>query len=167
MNKITRLHVRFINDVDLAISVMRQAAEWLQVTGKNPSAHWRHGVLNRTYLLEHADPGDFIVGLVDNKPAVAALLQDNERNQSWVSIDGKVPKQALYIHWLCVARNYSGKNLPDAIVRYAAQTSKHRNLKLLRLDTASDKPRLMQIYGTMGFSLMGVSDGTAFFQRNV
>ena len=163
--------LKILQDVDQAIFVMHSAGKWLEESGKSPSMWWKPQNMNRDFLLQHAEPNEFYAVLVDGKPAAAEILQDNQRNQSWKGIDGDWQKSALYIHWLCVDREFSGRNLPKILINFAAQQAKKRNLKLLRLDTNADETKLRKIYEDLGFSLMGAEQEahqkTAFYQKTV
>ena len=167
MNKISNQSVIFTQNIDQAIAVMKSAGQWLQDSGKNPNEWWQVKNLNHEFLLKHAEPDEFYVGLIKRKPAVASILQDNERNQSWKSVDGNKSKLALYIHWLCVDRQFAGMNLPEAMMNFSHEEAKKRNLPLLRLDTETDKPILRKLYENLGFTLMGIEGHTAFYQKVV
>ena len=98
-------------------------------------------------------------------------MQETERNQSWKSIDGDHPKSALYIHWLCVHRNFASQGLSDKMIEFAEQEANKRGFKLLRLDTLADEPKLCQLYERLGFQLVGTEKEeehhTAFFEKNL
>lgn len=105
--------IKIIQDMDQAIGVMRSVGTWMKESGKNPSKWWLLKNLNRTFLLRHAKEDEFYVGLVNGIPAVAAALMLIENNSDWKSIDADHPQRALYIHWLCVERQFAGRNLPN------------------------------------------------------
>ncbi len=163
--------LKILQDIDQAIFVMHSAGKWLEESGKNPSKWWKPQNMNRDFLLRHAEPNEFYVVLVGEKPAVAEILQDNQRNQSWKSVDGDQKKSALYIHWLCVGREFAGSKLPKTLIDFAALQAKKRNLKLLRLDTNADETKLRKIYEDLGFSLVRIEretyQKTAFYQKTV
>jgi len=165
------LSAKIVQNVNQAIYVMRDAGKWLLENNKNPSKWWSLKNLNRKFLLQYAKPDEFYVALINNEPAAAAILQFNQKAQDWKSIDGDRRQPALYIHWLCVGREFAGKNLPKILVDFAAQQAKKRNLKLLRLDTNADETKLRKIYEDLGFSLMGAEQEahqkTAFYQKTV
>lgn len=163
--------IKIIQNVDQAISVIYNAATWLKKSGKNPSKWWQPQNINRDFLLKHAEPNEFYVAIVNGKPSAAVILQNNERNQSWKSVDKDNSQQALYLHWLCVNRKFAGQNLPQVIVDFANQQALKRNIKLLRLDTNAHETKLREIYENLGFSLMGIkkeeSQNIAFYQKIV
>lgn len=157
--------------MDKAIGVMRSAAKWMNESGKNPSKWWLLKNLNRTFLLKHAKVDEFYVGLVDDDPAVAAVLQFFKNNQNWKSIDHDDPQKVLYVHWLCVDRQFAGRNLPKAMIDFAARLAKKNGAVLLRLDANADKKKLQDIYEGLGFRLVGTKQedyrNTSFYQKTV
>lgn len=164
--------VNIIQDIDKSIEVMLDAAKWLESSGKEPSVYWQSKNMNRQYLSKHAEPNEFYVAMIQDQPAASMILQNSERNQSWQAVDGSKPKKALYVHWLCVNREYAGKNLPRTMIDYAVQKAKSMNLKLLRLDTQADNIKLCQIYEKLGFHLTGRETDdkgfrTAFYLLNL
>ena len=165
------LSVKFVQDVELAISVMRNAGEWLLESGKNPSKWWQPQNMNREFLLQHANPEEFYAGLVDRKPAVAAIFQFDQRNQDWTSVDKNQPQKALYIHWLCVYRGFAGKGLPKIMIDFAVKKALENNIKLLRADTNANMMKLRKIYKELGFTLVGIEKEdyrqTAFYQKKI
>lgn len=163
--------ITFIQNMDQAIGVMRDAGKWLSESGKNPSKWWKLENLNRTFLLQHAKVDEFYVGLVGGVPAVAGVLLFLENDQDWKSIDHDHPKRALYIHWLCVDRQFAGRNLPKVMVDFAARLAKKNDTDLLRLDANADKKKLQNIYEDLGFRLVGTKQENyrkrAFYQKSI
>lgn len=163
------MEIKFVHDIDLAITVMKDAGKWLEETGKSPSKWWQLDNLNPEFLLQYANQDEFCVGLIDQKPAVAAVLQIDQNAQDWVSIDGDNPKPALYIHWLCVARKYAGLDFPRRMTHFAAIHAKENSASLLRADTNAEEMKLRKIYEDLGFKLAGIVDEgyrkTAFYQK--
>jgi len=165
------LSVKFTQDMDLAISVMRNAGEWLLGSGKNPSKWWQPQNMNREFLSQHANPEEFYVGLVNERPAIAVILQFDQRNQDWTSIDKDQPKKALYVHWLCVHRQFASKGLPKIMIDFATKKALENNIKLLRADTNANEMKLRKIYEDLGFALIAIEKEdyreTAFYQKEI
>ncbi len=136
-----------------------------------PSKWWQLSNLNKQFLFQYAKPDEFFVGLVDRKPAVAAILQIDQKAQDWQIIDQDKPKPALYIHWLCVHRHFSGKGLPQKMIDFAVRLAQKNNIKLLRVDTNAREKKLRKIYEGLGFKLVGIQQEdyrkTAFYQKKV
>jgi len=162
---------KIVQDTDQAISVMHDAAKWLEESGKNPSKWWQPQNMNREFLLQHAESSEFYAVLINGKPAAAAILQDNQHNQSWKSVDKNKTVLALYIHWLCVSRQYAGKGLPKTIIDFAARLAKAKGFDFLRADTNAQELKLRKIYENLGFKLISIEKEdyrqTAFYQKEV
>lgn len=155
--------------MDQAIEVMHKVGKWLNDSGKNPSKWWQVKNLNREFLLEYAHPEEFIVMLIDKKPAAAAILQSSQNAQDWKNIDNNQPQKALYIHWLCVDRQFAGQGLPKLMIDFAKQFAKDKGIKLLRADTNADLTKLRKIYEELGFSMVSIEQEdyrrTALYQQ--
>ena len=150
---------------------MYDAGKWLEETGKNPNQWWQTKNLNRQFLQNYIEPDEFYVALIDGKPATSVILQTNQRNQDWSSVDKGNSPEALYIHWLSVKREFAGKNLPKVMVDFAKKKAQEKNIKLLRLDTDANEVKLMNLYKKLGFKLVGTtmedSFKVAFFQKKL
>jgi GNAT superfamily N-acetyltransferase len=161
--------VKIVQNVDQTISVMHNAGKWLEESGKKPSDSWKPSNMNKEFMLKQAEPSEFYVALVGGRPAAGMILQDNERNQSWKAIDKGKPVNALYIHWLCVAREHSGTGLPKIMIDFAASYAKSHSIHVLRLDTNANETKLRRIYENLGFDLVSTEPEadrvTAFFQK--
>jgi GNAT superfamily N-acetyltransferase len=162
-------NVKIVQDMDKTISVMYNAGKWLEESGRNPSDSWKPSNMNKAFMLKHAEPSEFYVAIVKGQPAAGMILQDNERNQSWKAIDKDKHVNALYVHWLCVARPYAGTGLPKIMLDFAASHAKSRGIHILRLDTNANETKLRQIYESLGFDLVSTEAEadriTAFFQK--
>lgn len=163
--------VKVVQDIDKAIFVMQDAGKWLEETGKKPSKWWQLKNLNRKFLLQYAKPQEFYVALVDRKPAAAAVLQLSQNAQDWQSVDKGKPQKALYIHWLCVHRDFRGKNMSKVMVDFSEQLAKDKGAGLLRADTNAKETKLRKIYEDLGFRLVEIEQEdyrkTAFYQKRV
>lgn len=163
--------IAFVQDMDQAIAVMQSAGKWMKESEKNPSKWWLLENLNRTFLLRHAKPEEFYVGLVDGVPVVAAVLILLDNNEVWRSVDADRPQRALYIHWLCVDRRFAGQGLPKLMVDFSERLAKKNGIGMLRLDANADKEKLQNIYEDLGFRLVGTKQEDyrriAFYQKNI
>lgn len=163
--------MEIIQDTDKAIAVMYEVATWRVNQGIDPGDWWKPENMNRDFLLKHTEPNEYFVALDNGKLAASVILEDTERNQDWSFIDKDDPKKALYIHWLCVARDFAGQGLSKVMIDFAAEEAKRRNLPRLRLDTDAEEKKLCQLYEGLGFNLMGIEGegdhGVAYYQREV
>ena len=142
------IEARIIQDTDRAIEVMHNVGTWMESSGLSPSQWWKPENMNRQFLLKHTESDEYYVAIIDNQPAASLVLQETERNQSWKSVDGDNPKQALYVHWLCVHRDFAGQGLSEKMIEFAEKEAKKRGFTLLRV--GADEQR-----------------DTAFFQKEI
>ncbi|HVZ12103.1 MAG TPA: GNAT family N-acetyltransferase [Patescibacteria group bacterium] len=163
--------IKFVQDVDATISVMKDAGEWLLSSGKHPSKWWKPDNMDRDFLLQHADTDQFYTGIVDKKSVVGAILQFDQRNQDWGVVDGEKSPDALYIHWLCVRRGYEKKGYPKQMIDFAAKIAREKDIKYLRADTNADETKLRNVYEDLGFKLIKIIQEdyrkTAYYQKMI
>lgn len=162
--------IAIVQDMDKAITVMREAGNWLLTSGKNPNKWWHPDSLTEDFLLRYVKPHEFFVVTVDGIPAAAVVLQITDTLQ-WGHIDGDNPKRAVYIHWLCVARKFAGKGMPSRLIALAEATARNNGVMLLRVDTNADEPKLRRMYESWGF--VGLAERneeyrkTIFYQKEI
>ena len=163
--------MNIVNDPDKAINLMREVYLWMKTANLVHFEWWEPANMNREYMYKHAEPDEFFVAFENGAAVASVILQDNERNQSWKFIDKNNPKPALYLHWLTVIREFAGKGLPKILIDFAVKEALKKNLKLLRLDTEANQPKLMNVYKNLGFELMGIGQEgdhkTAYYQKSV
>ena len=165
--------IQIIQDVDKAIFVMKCASKWMSENGKIVSKWWALENLNKDFLFQYAKADEFYVGVIDNKPAVVAILQISQNAQDWKCIDENKLNTALYVHWLCIDKlsPFSGKGLPKVMIDFAESFAKSKGINLLRADTNAEELKLRKIYEKLGFKLMGIEQEdyrkTAFYEKEV
>lgn len=164
-------NVKIIQNADMAITIMHNVGKWLVESGLNPEEYWLPENMNKDYLLKHVEPEEFYVVLVDDIPAASVVLQEDQRNQSWESVDKDKPKEALYFHWLAVNREFAGKGLPKIVLDFSKKEAKKRGYELIRLDTIASQPKLRKVYDDLGFIAVCIGEGefsdTVFYQMKI
>ncbi|MCH4887109.1 GNAT family N-acetyltransferase [Acidaminobacter sp. JC074] len=136
------------NEVDLAIEIMKEVAEW----GRNQGYRvWLDEWLVREELITHEASADtFCVGYLDGLPACCMILQ--WRDETWWP--NAIENEAAYIHKLCLKRVFAGKGLSMACLKYAEDECKKRGAKYIRLDTGWDEHKMKELYISMGFEIV-------------
>ncbi len=164
MKKITQ-------DLAASLVVMHNAAVWLHEAGLNHSKWWDPNNMNKDFMLHHAEPDEFFVLKIDGEAAASMVLQDSERNQSWSFIDGDTKETALYIHWLCVHRDYSSKGYVSDLIIFAEKEARRRGIERLRLDTNAEVLKLVSLYKQLGFVEKGVENNgrtaTSYLEKSL
>lgn len=163
--------MEILQDQDNAISVMQNVSSWMVERGLSINQWWDPQNMNPDFLLQHIEPNEFYVAMIDGRPAASVILQETERNQSWEYIDNGNSQKALYVHWLCVAREFAGMGYSKVMIDFAAEEAIKRGLSLLRLDTNAEEEKLCKLYERLGFELMGVEledeHSTAYYQKSL
>lgn len=162
--------VRVVQDMELALGVLKRVGQWMLDSGMNPSKWWHPDNMTQEFFSEYAEPEEFFVALVDNYPAAAQIIQWDQRNQDWSGIDKGEPPLAVYVHWLCVDHKFSGEGLPNIMIGFAEDLAKSRGINLVRIDTNATELKLRRVYESLGFELVGTQgEGyrtTAFYQKS-
>src|SRR5215831_5558531 len=97
-----------------ALYEMREdAARWLWARGIH---QWEPGELQRDRLVWHIARGEAYLALYDGEPAGMVIVQDSDEI-TW----GAQPDDALYLHALCARRQFSGRGVGRAILRWAEE----------------------------------------------
>lgn len=171
MSEFTPKQEQLVNDVDSAIAVMQEAGQWLLDSGRQPSKWWDPKNLNRDFLFQYAKPEEFYTLKIDGKPAAAVILQIDQNAQDWEAIDGDRQVPAMYVHWLCVRREFAGQGLPEKVTDLAADLAAQNQINILRADTNAEETNLREVYESIGFELAGIVQEdyrtTAFYQKLV
>jgi len=136
--------------VDDAIAIMREVAAW----GRARSYRvWPEEWLTQEELLTaDAQPEHFCVGTIGGELACAFILQQRDRDYWPDAPEG----EALYLHKLCVRRNYAG--LTRRIVEALKDECRCRGVRYIRLDTALDEKAVRKIYLNVGFHIVDILD---------
>jgi ribosomal protein S18 acetylase RimI-like enzyme len=163
--------IEITQEADTAIEIMHNVGVWLVESNLHPEEYWLPENMNREYLLKHVNPEEFYVISIDSKPAASVVLQEDQRNQSWEPVDGVNTRDALYIHWLAVNREFAGKGLPQIVLDLAITEAKTRGYNLIRLDTIASNPKLRKVYDDLGFTAVHIGEGefedTVFYQMEI
>lgn len=140
------------NQVEEAISVMREVAEWGRTQGFRM---WLDEWLTPEELITNeAKPENFCIGKVEGKTACAFILQTSDSDY-WK--DSSVVS-AVYLHKLCVKREYAHRNMTKAVVEAIKEECRKNGVKYIRLDTGLDEKVIRKIYLNVGFKIVNIID---------
>ncbi len=140
----TAIEVR-TGEVDLAIEIMREVAQWCIDVGR---PMWALAELTREKLLRAPrDPESFVVAQAGGEPAASMILQWHDP-VFWPSVR---ENECGFVHKLCVRRSFAGRAMSRKMMDYAIQECRRRGIRYVRLDTDPTKPRLCRLYESMGF----------------
>lgn len=138
------------NQMDEAIHVMKEVAKWGREQGFRVWLdEW---LVPEELLTEEVKPENFCIGKIDGKVACAFILQNSD-TEYW-----KNPGDAVYLHKLCVKREYAHRNMTKSVVEAIKEECRKSSVKYIRLDTALDEKAVRKIYLNVGFKIVDIID---------
>ncbi len=167
--RLLKSSIEIIQNKDLALTVLARVGQWMHESGLNPSRWWHPDNMNWSFFSDYAEPDEFYVALADGRPAAAMVCQWDQRNQDWGEVDKGTSPAALYIHWLCVERDFAGLGLSSTLVAFSEELARAKAINLVRVDTNASETKLRRAYEDLGFELVTTiqeeSRRTAFYQK--
>lgn len=135
-------------DVRAASSILVAAATALVARGAPlwPPDSVTPGALNDRY-----PPGTWRVAWNGDRPAACCCLLELDP-PFWPE---DTPGEALYLHKLAVHPDHQGQGLAGVMLDDAVQVARQRGVPFLKLDTATDRPKLRALYERHGFQEVG------------
>lgn len=137
-------------DVDAALAVLREAAQWLIERG---TPLWLPDELAPEPLRHAAEAGELCLARIGGEVAGMMLLQSRDPLFWPEAREG----EALYVHRLAVRRAVAGRGVARAILDWAADEARSAGSAYLRLDCA-DRPKLRALYESCGFRFHSPKD---------
>ena len=138
------------NQVEEAISVMREVAKWGREQGFRV---WLDEWLTPEELItDEAKPENFCIGEIDGKIACAFILQRSDSDYWKDSSD----VQAVYLHKLCVRRECAHRNMTKTVIEAIKEECQKNGIKYIRLDTGLDEKVVRKIYLNAGFKIVDI-----------
>lgn len=133
-----------LGDLDLAVSILTEAAEWTVNIGGPPT--WPRPFPPGILLPSIARGELFLVESGANETMGTVTLQWEDPT-FW----GEQPPDAGYVHRLAVRRAFAGQGIGNRILGWAEDEVRAARRKFLRLDCAADNPRIRAYYEALGF----------------
>ena len=138
--------------VDEAISIMQKVSVWGEEKGFRI---WPKEWLTKENLLtDDVLEENFGVAVSNGKNVGAFILQEQD-GEYWPGAPGG---EAVYLHKLCVCREFSHQNMARKIVEVIAEQCRESKIPYIRLDTALDEKKVRKIYLEMGFRIVDIID---------
>ena len=142
----------FYNKVEEAIAVMREVAQWGREQGFRV---WLDEWLTPDELItQEAKPENFCIGKIDGNTVCAFILQNSD-SEYWKKSSNE---EAVYLHKLCVKREYAHRNMTKLVVEAIKEECRKNDIKYIRLDTGLDEKVVRKIYLNAGFKIVDIID---------
>ena len=130
-----------------ALSIMREAAQWLIDVGK---PLWD---VDEFVPEKFSNPVDDFVVLWNGDEDIAAVILSFEDKFMWPEIQAGT---SGFIHKLSVRRRYAGQSMAVELIGHVVQICKSKGLGALRLDCDANREGLRLLYERYGFTLKEV-----------
>lgn len=143
-----RIEVRRAGSPELGVvvSILDEAAEWLVSRGIE---QWEPGSFAGR-IAERIERGEMYLAEMHGQPFGTFALQWSDE-ETW----GDVPDDAGYVHGLAIRREYAGRGLGRALLRWAENQVASSGGEYLRLDCAAENRALNEYYERAGFEHRG------------
>ncbi len=128
-------------------TLLQTVAAGLEAEGRTL---WRADELTPEKLMRNGLEACFL-GFWQGEPVVGLILQDSDPD-FWPD---DPPGEALYLHKLAVHPEWQGRGLAHAALEFARNLALALGKRSLKLDTASDRPKLRDLYERYGFTALG------------
>jgi ribosomal protein S18 acetylase RimI-like enzyme len=136
-----------VGNIDEAVSIMRQAAEWLIDSGKKM---WD---LQDLTFEKIGRPKDEYIVMYNSFESVACAILSFEDKDFWLEIPVNM---SGFIHKLCVRRKYAKSGAAQKLIEYIEQICKNKGISVLRLDCDPHRKSLVKVYENIGFKLQEI-----------
>ena len=133
-----------VDKAPLAAAILREAALWLEATGKK---NWEPEWFTPESMVPNAERGELWLAWEGSDPVGTMLLAETDED-FWPEDS---PGVALYVHKLAVARRAAGRGVSQALLRQAEIETAAADVSHLKLDCRADRPKLQALYEGAGF----------------
>lgn len=146
-----KLEIHF-DEIDTAISVMREVAAWGREQGYRV---WLDEWLTKEELVTpDAQPENFCIGTIDGEIACDFILQWADASY-W---SNALKYEAAYLHKFCVRRKFAGMGMTKLVTEAIRTECRKRGIRYIRLDTGLDEKAVRKIYLNAGYKIVDIVD---------
>lgn len=144
-----RLEVRQARsaDLDTVLSILEDAARWMV---RQRHSGWTPESFSRRRIAEIIGRCEMYLALLAGQAVGTFALQWSDE-ETW----GTVPDDAGYIHGLAVRRDFAGRGLGRALLRWTENRVSLSKKTYLRLDCTAENDALNAYYRRAGFDYRG------------
>jgi GNAT superfamily N-acetyltransferase len=134
-------------DVDAQAAIGESTSAWLESRGIDAGRPPRplHEI-----VADRVRQGNIYLASLDGAPAATVTLLC-EPEDLWSDLPGN----ACYVHGLMVHRDFAGRQIGLALLRWAERETAAQGKSLLRLDCQAENPELRAYYERAGFTHRG------------
>jgi GNAT superfamily N-acetyltransferase len=140
------MHIRQVHpeEVSLVADVLSSAAASLAGKG---NALWAAAEVNEAAVIDHLRAGMYYAAFDDEGPVGVFRFQLEDR-LFWPELpDGS----SAFVHKIAVYPHKQGRDIAQALLRYACELTRQHGRQFLRLDCMGGRPKLRAVYEQFGF----------------
>jgi GNAT superfamily N-acetyltransferase len=135
------------DNVEIFSKVLMEASEWLNSIGQSM---WKVCDLSVQKLLEKYCLEEMKL-CYDNSNLIGVYVIQWNDPLFWSELK---ENESGFLHKLAVCKEYSGKGYGRKLIQSAEQLCKEHNIKWLRLNCGTFRPRLRNFYESEGFKVL-------------
>lgn len=132
------------DDIPVIEDILLDAVNWLDSTGNSlwtkEQVSWQR--LSRDFTAEN-----FYIAYLDGEAAGCMALADYDP-VFWPDVQ---KGESLFLHKLAVKRPAGGKGVSNALIHYAKNECRKRNIKYIRLDCHQFRDKVRKLYESEGY----------------
>ena len=134
-------------DWSTSSEILMDAAEWLNARGEPLWTEEEVSVegLKAAYRLEES-----FIAHYKSQPIGCMFLRESD-SVCWPEIQDN---SSLFIYKLAVLRKFKGTGVAQQILQWASEYAQRQGKSWLRVAGPADRPKLRQVYESLGFSLV-------------
>ena len=146
MDNINNITIKQAKESDIPVieEILLDVVNWLD--GENKSLWSKERVswngLSKEFLIEN-----FYIAYIGDNPAGCMAIVDYDPI-IWTDIK---KGESLFVHKLAVKRFAAGQGISTAMLEYAVNKCREKNINILRLDTDANRAKLKKLYEDFGF----------------
>lgn len=134
-------------NINLFSQILIESAKWLEARDETM---WKENDLTPDELLKRYSINDMRICFEDESPVGVFVLQWYDP-LFWADLN---KYDSGILHKLAISNKYRGKGYGKKVIEYAEEICKNNNVKSLRLNCGTHRPRLRDFYEEAGFKMV-------------
>lgn len=153
-------------DTPLIMELLISTAAWLKSKGSTQWAGLLRGEDHHD-MIGYVSRGEVVVFKQDELLAGVVILmqQPSEWDLRLWGKKAQTMESAVYLHRLAINRDYAGKGLGEAMMRFVDSRIQFENKDRIRLDCIGNNPTLNKFYSGIGYELTGEVEGFCIYEK--
>lgn len=139
------------DDINGIMTIVKKVVPLMQASG---NFQWSDDYPNPEVFQEDIDRGQLWIGVLNSR-IVSVIAITTEQSPEYVDVGWDITEDAIVTHRLVVDPGLQGSGLAKAMMNYAEQLAKQRNIHILRVDTNSENKATQALFPKLGYQYSG------------